>query len=88
MSLPSLHNDGTSANTDTKQFLNRSIRLWLSALARPLEAVAFWSAIALPFLYLPILVSGLESTAQLTAFLALLALHTVAIVSGHRYNRE
>lgn len=59
-----------------------------AAIVRSLEAVAFWSAIALPFLYVPLLVTGLEATAQLTAFLTLLALHALAIVGGYRYNRE
>lgn len=87
MSMPSIHNDSTSAHTDTEQSSDHSNRMAVSALARPFEAAAFWSAIALPFLYLPLLVSGLGSSAQFTAFLALLALHAVAIVGGHRYNR-
>jgi hypothetical protein len=60
----------------------------LVAIVRSLEAVAFWCAIALPFLYVPLLVTGLETTAQLTAFLSLLALHALAIGGGYRYNRE
>ncbi|MDL5361509.1 hypothetical protein [Halalkalicoccus sp. NIPERK01] len=87
MSMPSIHTDNASARADTEQPSDHASRLAVSALARPIEAIAFWSAIALPFLYLPLLVSGLGSTAQLTAFLALLALHAVTIVGGHRYNR-
>lgn len=60
----------------------------LAATVRLLEAVAFWSAIALPFLYVPLLVSGVGTTAQLTAVLTLLALHALAIVGGYRYNRD
>lgn len=87
MSMPSIHNDSTSSRTDTEQPSDQSGRFAVSALAHPFEAIAFWSAIALPFLYLPLLVSGLGSTPQFSAFLALLALHAVAIVGGHRYNR-
>lgn len=60
----------------------------LVAIARSIEAVAFWSAIALPFLYVPLLVSGVRTGAQLSAFLTLLALHALAIVGGYRYNRD
>lgn len=88
MSMPSIHNDNASARTDAEQSSDHSSRFGVSALARPFEAVAFWSAIALPFLYLPLMANGLGSTTRLTAFLALLALHAVAIVGGHRYNRE
>ncbi len=87
MSIPSIHTDNTSARTDTEQSSNQSNRFDVSAFARPIEAIAFWSAIALPFLYLPLLVSGLGSNAQLTAFLVLLCVHAVAIVVGHRHNR-
>lgn len=86
MSMPSIHNDG-SACADTEQPSDHSRQLAVSTVARPFEAAAFWSAIALPFLYLPLLVSGLGSSAQFTAFLGLLALHVVAIVGGHQYNR-
>lgn len=87
MSTPSIHTESRSANTDAEQSADGQRRVAVSALARPFEAAAFWSAIALPFLYLPLMFSGLESTSQLSAFVALLALHAVSIVAGHRYNR-
>lgn len=58
-----------------------------STLIRPIEAIAFWTAIALPFLYLPLLIVGLESVAELAVFLGLVALNVVAFVVGHRYKR-
>lgn len=88
MSTPSIHSENSSATTDGEQPADHPNRIAVSTLARPFEAAAFWSAIALPFLYLPLLISGLGSSAQLTAFLALLALHAVAIVGGHRHNRR
>lgn len=87
MSIPSIHNENTSAPTDAEQSADHLNRLAASSVARSVEAISFWSAIALPFLYLPLLVNGLGSTAQFTAFLALLALHAATIVGGHRYNR-
>lgn len=58
------------------------------ALIRPIEAVAFWAAIVLPFLYIPLLFYGLETAGELTVFFALLGLNIVAIVLGNRYNRS
>jgi len=54
-------------------------------LRRPLTGAAFWAAIALPFLYLPLLASGLDSTATQTAFLVLVALNVVTLLLGHSY---
>ena len=59
----------------------------LAHLLRPLEAVAFWSAIALPFLHVPLLLRGLETTGELFTFFALLVLNAVAIIVGHGHNR-
>jgi len=53
-------------------------------LAVPVRFVAFWLAVALPFLYLPLLVGGLNGS-ELTAFGALLAANAVALVVGHGY---
>ncbi len=58
-----------------------------SQLFRPIEAIAFWTAIALPFLYVPLLFMGLESTGELAVFFGLVALNGVAFIVGHRHNR-
>lgn len=50
---------------------------------QPLKGAAFWAAIALPFLHLPLLVTGLESRTTLLAFVALVALNVVALFVGH-----
>jgi hypothetical protein len=81
------HNDNNSARPDVEQPPDRSDPL-LGTIAKPLEAAAFWSAIALPFLYVPLLFGGLGTNAQLTAFLALLGFHALTIVGGYRYNRD
>lgn len=54
----------------------------------PVRIVAFWVAVTLPFLYLPLLVTGLNDTATTTAFLALLAVNAVALLVGHPHRRE
>lgn len=57
----------------------------VEALSEPLSAVAFWSAIALPVLYVPLLATGLGSTRDLALFLGLFALHLVTLVGGRTY---
>ncbi|WP_227374224.1 hypothetical protein [Haladaptatus halobius] len=61
---------------------NRSAAFSLSA---PVRLVGFWMAIALPFLYLPLLAAGLETTGQRQTFLLLLVLNVVALTVGRRY---
>ena len=52
-----------------------------------LAAVSFWSGIALPALYLPLLLAGLESVEGLAAFLGLFGLHVLALVGGRCHRR-
>ena len=47
------------------------------------RAVSFWTAVVLPFLYLPLLFGGLEGNA--TLFGGLLVLNAVALFLGHDY---
>lgn len=55
----------------------------LQAILTPLHRLAFWAAITLPFLHLPLLVSGLDSETQVLAFVALLACNVLALLVGH-----
>lgn len=57
-----------------------------STILTPFRFVGFWSAIVLPFAYMPLLFTDLQG-ATLTAFFVLLALHVVAIVAGREYNK-
>ena len=59
----------------------------LTYLAAPIRFVAFWVAVALPFLYLPLVVGGLNGS-EPTAFLALLATNVVALVVGHGHRAD
>ena len=59
-----------------------------AAITRPLEAIAFWSAIALPFLYIPLLIYGLDTGGRVAVFLGLIVLNVIAFVLGHGYNRR
>lgn len=52
------------------------------------EAVAFWSAIVLPFVYLPLLLIGLDTMLEQNLFLLLLGLNVVMVVLGHRHHQD
>ncbi|WP_396612603.1 hypothetical protein ACH9L7_04825 [Haloferax sp. S1W] len=53
----------------------------------PFETLAFWSAIALPLAYLPLLASGLGG-GDLPLFAGLLALHVTALVLGRDHAQD
>ncbi|MFB6128326.1 MAG: hypothetical protein ABEJ47_01050 [Halorhabdus sp.] len=57
-------------------------------LLEPVQGVAFWAAIALPFVQVPLLLSGLDGWTTTVAFLALLALNVLTLYLGHTYGRE
>ncbi|MFC7129415.1 hypothetical protein [Haloferax chudinovii] len=71
---------------------NDSIALdFASAVGRlayaPFETVAFWSAVALPLAYLPVLSGGLSS-GELPIFAGLIAFHAVALVLGRDHGQQ
>lgn len=57
-----------------------------SAVVEPVRAAAFWTAIALPLLYVPMLATG-AIWEHPVALLALLTLNLVAFVVGHEHNQ-
>lgn len=59
------------------------------SIVAPITAVAFWSAIALPFLHVPLVAAtGLQDAATTTAFVALLTLNVLALLVGHPHYRD
>lgn len=55
---------------------------------QPLARVAFWTAIALPFLYIPLLAAGLGTATHQVAFVVLLALNVVTLLVGHSHRSD
>lgn len=53
----------------------------------PLQFVGFWAAVALPFLYLPLLFGGLTGN-ELPVFVGLLAVNLIGLVLGRSYRTE
>lgn len=52
------------------------------------EVIAFWSGIALPAVYLPLLTSGLRDLTEFGIIVGLIALHLVALIVGHEHRIE
>lgn len=78
-----------SPSTQVDDGLTDSRVAQLSALVRrPFEALAFWAAIALPFAYLPLLYGGLDGTANLLVFAALVVANVLALYAGHDHRRN
>jgi len=71
----------------TRQALPRVVRNSVGAVTRPARAIAFWSAIALPFLSIALLVRGLSDTTDTVAFLVLLVANLVALYVGRSHRR-
>jgi hypothetical protein len=51
-------------------------------------AVAFWTAIALPFVYIPLLLTGLDHPSLTETFVLLITAHVGSLVTGHRYQQR
>ena len=56
-----------------------------ASLVEPVQAVAFWTAIGLPLVYVPMLATG-TGWQNPIALLALLLLNVAAFVVGHEHN--
>lgn len=68
----------------------RSIRdaVPLGAVAEPATRIAFYGAITLPIIYLPLLVTGIESIEGLAVFLGVFAVHVLTLIVGRPYRRS
>lgn len=67
--------------------LVQGVEAVVERLARAVRALAFWAAVGLPFVYLPLVVSGVSGQ-QWFALGGLLLAHAVALVAGHDYARN
>jgi hypothetical protein len=63
-----------------------SERSVVQIIAGPLKRLAFYAAIVLPFLHVPLLLTGLQTETVTIAFGALLLLNVVALLVGHYYD--
>ncbi|MFB6103047.1 MAG: hypothetical protein ABEJ73_10835 [Haloplanus sp.] len=86
-----MSNSSPTAPIDRLPRLNELAEAWplrrgLAVVAAPLRFIAFWVAVALPFLYVPLLVGGLDGQ-QPTVFAALLLANAVSLVIGHEHGQ-
>ena len=65
----------------------RSRRAVLPA-PEPIETIAFWIAIAMPALYVPLLVRGLDSPEAVIAFLLLVGANVLSLAIGRGHGIE
>lgn len=78
----------SSSTNELVALLNQSVPALSESLLVPIRALAFWTAIVLPFLYIPLLLSGLQTSSTQVAFGALVACNMVALLIGHSYSRS
>ena len=84
-----LPNDSvTRPGTEAESQRNSRPRRAMSALKEPLQFLGFWTAIALPFVHIPLLLQGLDGPHVTAAFLALLVANLFALYVGHDYNQS
>jgi hypothetical protein len=86
-----MSNSSPTLPTDRLPRLTELVDSWplrrsLEVVTAPLRFVAFWVAVALPFLYLPLLAGGLEGQ-QATVFVGLLFVNATALLLGHEHRR-
>ena len=65
-----------------------SLARYGTGLKAGVTSVAFWSAIVLPFLHLPLLATGLKQTSVRIAFVLLVMLNVLAVVLGQHHSME
>lgn len=80
----------SSSSITDSAILSGAVQRWSlpPGVVNPIKAIAFWTAIVLPFLYLPLLATGLESRGTIVAFVLLVALNVAALLVGHPYANE
>ncbi|HMB50342.1 hypothetical protein [Natronoarchaeum rubrum] len=91
MSSPSTYNDqGTiAAEATDRQSLSEQVYDRLAGtVMTPVRMLGFWTAVALPFLHVPLLATGLNGSEETMTFVALLALNLVALYVGYPHRQH
>lgn len=74
--------------TNAARLPSLALRMAETYIKRTMTTVGFWLAVSLPFLYLPLLTTGMERESVVSAFFVLLVIHAASILLGHRHGRE
>lgn len=90
MSNPSLHSDSNrhdESNT-TDSLRTSGLQQWTAPIVRTGQSLGFWTAVGVPFLYLPLLSMGIDSREQLLIFGALLVVNVLGLFAGRSHRRD
>ncbi len=79
--------DTTAGNDSGPETDRRMLERTVPQAADSIRKAGFWTAIVLPFLYVPLLFYGLDSWVESTAFLTVLAVNLAALYVGHYHGR-
>lgn len=60
----------------------------VGTLLRPAETLGFWAAVGLPFIYMPIILTGMETSPEQLAAAVLISVHVVALFVGRHHNPD
>jgi len=83
MGVPAMSNASPSSRRESLGFGLATVR---ATIAPTVRFVGFWTAVVLPFVYVPLLFAGLDG-ATMNAFVALLVAHVVSLLVGREYGR-
>lgn len=82
-------NRGASAASTSEGYDPRSgLDRYLPTLAAPIRTAGFWAAVVLPFLYVPLVLTGLSGTLETIVFLTLLCVNAFGLYVGHSHRQE
>jgi len=79
--------DAMPASSRLKDALTGSTGAGRTIAIEPVRALAFYAAIAFPFVYLPLLANGV-TTEQLSVLIGLLLANAAALVLGHGHGSK
>ena len=81
---PHVFGSGSADDADTADSNPTGLAQLLTQTFVPsFERTAFWTAVVLPFLYVPLLFGGIHTSGELVAFAVLLAINLLALYLGH-----
>ncbi|ELY67743.1 hypothetical protein [Natrinema versiforme] len=86
-SLPDRRSTDSSSSSDRRDDEHGVLERAAPAIATPIRAAGFWTAIAMPILYLPLLARGLSSSLEGGVFLALIVGNLLALYVGHAHRQ-
>lgn len=77
----------TGESTERQDSSRNTLERISPTLADPIRRIGFWIAIVLPFLYVPLLATGLSTAAETMTFLGLVTVNLVALYVGHAHQQ-